>query len=743
MTLSKQLYFIISIIFFMIFTGNFVISVKNTKEYLQTESISKAQDTATTLGFVLKNLIQDKENPEIEATINAISNSGFYKEIRLEDALFTIKENDLVKASKDLDDSQIWEVSNIKIDEKLGKIETSTISDDFEKELLTLNGSIPNEENASTVPSEDVYTFIPANSSTGKIALDIKFTATNQFEKVVETTALISLNKIITQVQRDIQFDSVPQIFIELLPIDLEEQYTEISDGWKTSAILFVSANPGEAYNKLYEQAKEAVIYATFMFILSMFIVFVFVQYLLKPLKNLENLANGISEGRFTKIKKMPRTKELKAVSIAFNDMSNKIEATISRLNQNIENMSKKLSEDEVTALPLKQTFETDMKQMFIYKSSGYIFSIKLFDLASFAKSHTSSEVNDFIKQFANLISRSKLNKDSNISAYRFFGSEFAVIAKDFNYEDAIEFSKLLQSKFGVLAEKFGKKDIAHIGGTPFNKHGSTIEMLQSANQAYEKATLIGQNEFFITNENEIVKDMEAWRTLVSEIIENSQFEVKYIGDFTRCSINNNSNEIIMQEAFTSVKDRENNDIPIGTFVSIAEKYEKIVDFDKKVIKKVINHILVNKVNHDIAINLSLESINNTAFIAWLEKTLNNSKEIVSNLVFSVTAYAVAKDIEKFKFFVDEVHRFGAKIIIKRYETKFISLSDIKDLNLDYLRLAREYTNNVCIDYSKQSFIESIAEISALLNIKVLAESVQKEEDFNYVKDLKLFAASR
>lgn len=741
MTLSKQLYFIISIIFFMIFTGNFVLSVKNTKEYLQIESISKAQDTATTLGFVLKNLIHDKENPEIEATINAVSNSGFYKEIRLEDALFTIKESDLIKASKDLNHSQIWEVSNIQIDEKLGKIETSTISDDFEKELLTLNGSIPNEKNAAMIPSEDVYTFIPTHTNNGKIELGIKFTAKNQFGKSIETKAVVNLNKILVQVDREIKFDSVPEIFIKLLPINLEEQYTEISDGWKTSAVLFVSANPGEAYSKLYEQVKEAIIYATFMFIISIIIAFIFIQYILKPLKTLENLANGISEGRFNKISKMPRTKELNGLSVAFNDMSNKIEATISRLNLNIENMSKKLSLDEVTSLPLKQTFETDMKQMFIYKTSGYVFSIKLFDLATFAKSHTSSEVNDFIKQFANIISSSKIDENSNITAYRFFGSEFAIIAKEFSYEDAVSFSKILQSKFGILAEKFGKKDIAHIGGTPFNPLGSSLEMLQSANQAYEKATLIGQNEFFITNENEIVKDMEDWRSLVSEIIDNSNFEVKYIGNFTRCS--KNTNDIIMQEAFTSVKDRDNKDIPIGTFVSIAEKYERIVDFDKKVIAKVINHILVNNVNHDIAINLSLESINNTAFIAWLEKTLNSSKEAVSKLVFSVTAYAVAKDIDKFKFFVDEVHRFGAKIIIKRYETRFISLSDIKDLNLDYLRLAREYTNDVCIDFSKQSFIESIAELSNLLNIKVLAESVQKEEDYNYIKELKLFAASR
>ena len=742
MSLSKQLYIIISIIFFMIFTGNFIISVKNTKEYLETESQIKAQDTATSLGMSLKNLLKDKTNPEIESVINAIANRGFYKEIRLEDALFTIKESELIKASKDLDNTN-WEISNLSVDEKLGKIEINTQSDDFEKELLALSN--PSTEtkisdiNKST--SEDIYYFIPKSDAHGKITLTFSFTATNQFEKRVDTTATITLDKTLIQVTRDIKFDSVPQWFINLIPISLDEQSSEISNGWQTSAIIYVSTNPGEAYDKLYTQAKSAIIYAIIAFIVSIIILFIFVQYILKPLKNLEKLANNIASGKFGKIDKLPWTKEIKAVAIAFNDMSSKIEAIINRLNTTLENLTKKLSIDELTGLELKSSFETDMKDMFINKSNGYIFVIKIFDLATFAKAHTNSEVNSFIKRFAKVLSSTKLNNKSTVTAYRFFGSEFALIAKNFSYEDALNFTKLLQKGFEELSYEFNKKDLVHIGATPFNPIGTTPEILQSANQAYEKATLIGPNEFFITDSNELVKDMESWRELIFDIIQTSKFEVKYIGDCKK--LNDNNNQIVMQEAFTNIRDNDNNNIAIGTFVSIAEKYEKIVDFDKKVIQKVINYILLNNIKHDISINLSLESINNTAFIAWLEKKLIEHKNIASQLVFSATAYAVAKDVDKFKFFADEMHQCGAKIIIKRFETKFIPLNNIKDFNLDYIRLARDYTNDICHDYSKQNFVESICELANLLNIKVFAENVQKDEDLEYIKNYGLYAASR
>ena len=742
MSLSKQLYIIISIIFFMIFTGNFIISVKNTKEYLEVESQTKAQDTATSLGMSLKNLLKDKTNPEIESVINAIANRGFYKEIRLEDALFTIKESDLIKASKDLDNT-MWEISNLTVDEKLGKIEVNTLSDDFEKELLSLENPTEEVVKKPTIknPSEDIYNFIPNVKTNGKITLTFNFTATNQFDKKIYTSATITLDKILVQVTRDIKFDSVPEWFINSIPIELEEQVSEISNGWQTSAIIYVSANPGDAYDKLYSQAKSAIIYAIIAFIISIVILFIFVQYLLKPLKKLEKLAHSIASGKFGKIDNLPWTTEIKAVAIAFNDMSTKIENIINRLNSTLENLTKKLSLDELTGLSLKQSFETDMKHMFIHKSTGYIFVIKIFDLASFAKAHTKAEVNSFIKKFAKVLATTKSNDKSKVTAYRFFGSEFALIAQNFSYEDAVNFTKLLQKGFEELSLEFNKKDIVHIGATPFNPIGTTPEILQSANQAYEKATVIGPNEFFITDTNELVKDMESWRELIFDIIDNSKFDVNYIGDCKK--LDESHDNIVMQEAFTSIKDKDNNNIPIGTFVSIAEKYEKIVDFDKKVIQKVMNHILINNIKHDISINLSLESINNTAFIAWLEKKLVENKNIASQLVFSATAYAVAKDVDKFKFFADEIHQCGAKIIIKRFETKFIPLNNIKDFNLDYIRLARDYTNEISNDYSKQSFVESISELTTLLNIKLLAENVQKDEDLAFIKKHNLYAASR
>jgi len=724
----------------MIFAGNFIISVQNTKEYLETEAATKAQDTATSLGMSLKSLLSNKKNPEIESIIKAIANRGFYKEIRLEDIAFTFSDAELIENTKELDDNYLWKINNLSMDAKYGWVQVQNDNDELGAELLALE-----DEDTQNTAFEDeenkIYTFTPTQTYEKGGEIPIKYSATHE-NRVVEGITKLNLQNILVKVSRDVKFDTVPQWFIDYLPMSMSETKSEISDGWKTTATIYVSANPGDAYEKLFEQAKGAIYYAIVAFIISMILLVIFLRFILQPLNTIEELASNIAQGKFETIKKLPWTTELKNVAIAMNEMSTKIEGVISKLNANLENMTKKLSVDDLTGLSLRQTFETDMKKMFMSKASGYILTIKIDDLSSYAKINSSKDVNGFIKTFANILKDSGISTNADIEAYRFYGSEFAIIAKGLTFENTQKLTVLIQKEFEKLSQNINKTQIAHIGATPFNPIGTTPEMLDAANEAYQTAKQIGPNESHIRDENDLARDMEAWKALIFDIIDNGKFSVNYIGDAVKLNGKNEGN-LIMQEAFTAAFDNEDKQIPIGTFVSIAEKYDKVIDFDKAVIQKVIYDINHNAMLHDISVNLSLDSIENNAFLDWLKSTLTENEEIAAQLVFSITAYGVAKDVEHFKIFVDAIHNAGAKIIIKRFETKFIPLDNIKGFNLDYIRLARDYTNDISNESSKQGFVEALQELATLLNIKVFAENVKDEADFEYIKKLNLYGASR
>ncbi|MGB7402431.1 MAG: EAL domain-containing protein [Arcobacter sp.] len=741
MSLSKQLYLIISVIFFAIFVGNFLISVNNTKEYLEIESANKAQDTATALGLSLKSLIGDKYDPEIESTIKAIANRGFYKEIRLEDVEISFTNDDLIKNIEDMTINKYSSISDVKIDPKYGKIEKDTNDSYFENALDSLDSVSNNKVVDNDVKTNTKYIFTPTAEykDGGNFEVSFKIKINN---KLVNAKSQINLNKILVKEYREEKFDYVPQWFINLIQLNMQEKSSEISDGWKNIATIYISSNAGDAYAKLYEQARGAIIYSLIAFFISLAILVLFLQLILKPLKNIEKLAVNIAHGKFGKINKLPVTTEIKNVAIAMNDMSSKIEGIIKKLNANIENVTKKISQDGITKLEMRQTFETDMKNMFISKTDGYVMSLKIESLAEFAKNNSNSAVDKFIKDFANILQDSNESFNFEIKAFRFFGSEFALIAKNCSEDDIKKLSQYLKVKFDAFSKETNLTNISNIGVTMFNQIGTIPEMLSAAIEARESAKQIGPNEAVIRDKNDLARDMESWRELIFDIIENSKFDVKYINN-EYVLTGEEEGKLIMQEAFTSAYDKNGEQIPIGTFISIAEKYEKVVDFDKAVVSSVIKHIKENAIENNISINLSLDSIVDSNFIDWLIITLENNSSIANKLVFSITAYGVAKDIEHFKVFAKTVNRFHARIIVKRFESKFIPLESIKDLNLDFIRLARDYTNGISSDSGKHAFVESMQDLCNLVNIQVMAENVKSDEDLEKVKEIGLHAASR
>ena len=253
---SKLLYIILSIFSLTFFVWDFWINFEKMKEDTISSSLLKTKTTSIYLQENLKKFLEDKTNPEILSIVNQTFNSDF-KSIKVDNSTFEIKEEDLVKASNDLDKSQLWEVTNTTIDETLGKFVVITQSDDFEKELLTLNGSIPNEDNKSIVPSQDIYTFLPNKNFKNQNSLTIKFKATNQFEKVVDTQATIYFDKTLAQVSNDNVNYTTPLWFKELVPIYLEEQANDISNSWKSNATIYVNTNVEKIYFELYEKTKE------------------------------------------------------------------------------------------------------------------------------------------------------------------------------------------------------------------------------------------------------------------------------------------------------------------------------------------------------------------------------------------------------------------------------------------------------------------------------------------------------
>ncbi|WP_446810518.1 LapD/MoxY N-terminal periplasmic domain-containing protein [Methylomonas sp. 2BW1-5-20] len=538
----------------------------------------------------------------------------------------------------------------------------------------------------------------------------------------------------------DKKVEGVPDWFIELLPMTSATAESEISSGWNMSGVIYVTVNSGYAYLKLYEQAKAGFYYSLAAFLVSIALLALLLRITLASLSRIDLLAQQISEGRFESIADLPWTREVRNVAASMNTMSHKIKTTIAALHGKLDQMGASLLRDDLTGLYKKAVFETDMKHLALEDTEAFIVLVKIDSLTDLVKERDSDAIDQFLQAFAALLEKiAKQAGEHSGKAYRFYGSEFALLLKTGNAEQLEELVKTLSSEFTDLGERYQKTDLAHIGVVAFNPLITTDSLLEAAHEAYEQAHLIGANSYFIRTGDNFARDIATWKDLVFDCVDHNGYSVWYIGQIAAFS----SGELLMEEAFIQVHDKQGGLVAIGPFISIAEKFAKIVDLDKGVIRVALDHIQRNHIEHAIAVNVSTRTIKNSDFRLWLEHLIKRNPATAKQLVFSLSAYAVIKDIDAYQAFIETVHQWGARVMIKRFETQSMSADLVKRLKPDFIRLARDIGNGVDSSAQKYAFVQTMQEISTLLDIKILAENVQSDQDYQTLKTIGIVGASR
>ena len=412
-------------------------------------------------------------------------------------------------------------------------------------------------------------------------------------------------------------------------------------------------------------------------------------------------------------------------------------------LNLNKESLEIKATTDTLTGLPNKNIFDFDIKTMFVSSISGYIFLIRLDKLSQISKDHDAGYVNSFIESYVNIVRNVlfKYSKTDN-KLYRFYGSEFAVIAKNIDEETAINICEEIISELTDRMPDIYETpdDLVHIGGTLFDKYGSLESIIDSLNEAYDKSKHIGINTYYIVGEEDIKKNYSLLDNNVLEIIENNDFKLNYVLD---TYLFDEPEKLVMTEASPQLYDHNNNKLAVGSFISVAGKLKLADEFDKLVIKKVIEDIKQKDIQHEVAVNLSISSIENSEFVLWLENILEEYSDISKKIVFTFTSYTAYLNKNSFTDFIKKIHNHNSKIMIKRYKTDEYPLAQLEFLGLDYIRMNKDYTLNFTNDMVKKHKVKNVLIFGELNNINIIADSVTLDADYDLLERLGTYGTSR
>ncbi len=399
---------------------------------------------------------------------------------------------------------------------------------------------------------------------------------------------------------------------------------------------------------------------------------------------------------------------------------------------------------DSLTGLPNKALFINRLDQaIFTARRNASLIGVMYIDLDSFKSvndtmGHNTGDL--VLLKIAERLS-SCLRKEDTIS--RFAGDEFLIqIANIKKVENLYKISEKIMNSFkDVVKVKNSEFFItSSIGVSVYPVDGEDSETLvKNADIAMYAAKSNGKNQcVYCTSEmkDDIIKNMKLANSLYRALDNNELFI------FYQPQISTKTQEIIGFEALLRWNHNEYGMVPPSVFIPIAEKTGLIKPIGLWVIKTVCEQFksFRNKENKEIriSINLSIEQLKDDNIALQMSKILKETQTDAKNIQIEITE-SVAFDKEPYVLQrIKELKDLGVSISIDDFGTGHSSLRRLKAFPIDLIKIDMEFVRGISSDSAKdKAIIKSIIQIAKNLGIKVLAEGVETEEQFDYLRKRK------
>ena len=669
---------------------------------------------------LLKNTTINNDFVQIDSSIKTFLSIDMFNDIELNYKRFVFSKKAIVINSNKINNIH-YKFSDVTTDYKYGKI---------------------------VQIDESTYEFIPNLLFDTKQPILIKFQAYNEGD-VYNSTSTLNFYKKISDNKEIVSNDSWLYNLMKFDNLKTNENFTiEYEKTPYVDVKYTINKNPLIEESVLF--VKKIFLYSFSLFLITIILLYIFYIKVIKkdiekPIFKIEEYLSEILNNKYVRLEKInTKIMHIDTIYVKLQQLSKKIASQTNELNINRELLNRKDFIDDITGLSNKKVFEKEIKAMFIDNRDGYIILGKINNLGEFATVNGSNDANNLIKDFGHGIVQllKKYSKAKN-TVYRFYGAEFAIII-ELNELEVLK--KILFELSHSLQDQIKSKylidgDVFYFGATPFDNYGTMDTILHSAHESLIKCSKTKTELFSISDNAELVEKTKKMEVSVADIIKREDFTIKFIYDTFEMD---SENKLLLQDASPIIINSNTFDIfPIGMFISVAEKLNLSSVFDKILIEKVLHYLEYEKLDHKIGINLSMKSLTDKKFLSWIEGILLYNENAKNSLIFSVTSHNAKVHLDKFKSLTEIIHKFDSKIMLKRFMLEDFTLEELSNLDVDYIRLNKDYCINVNADRVKKHAVKNIILYGEMNNIHVLGDFVKSDEDYKTLSRLGLYATSR
>jgi diguanylate cyclase (GGDEF)-like protein/PAS domain S-box-containing protein len=409
----------------------------------------------------------------------------------------------------------------------------------------------------------------------------------------------------------------------------------------------------------------------------------------------------------------------------------------ISTLKETEERLEYLAHHDPLTSLPNRLLFNARLEQSLRYaKRTGAMLAVVFVDIDRFKQINDSAghQIGDeLLKEIAQRL-QSTVRADDTVA--RISGDEFVLILEDVG--DASGARHVVKKLAAIFQSPIPLREgevlvTASIGVTLFPRDGDSPELLlRAADAAMYRAKTTGRNAVFFFSPELDREVFEKWH-LERELhaaIKNDEVRLVY-----QPQVDLSTHRVIGLEALLRWQHPTLGAIPPGRFIPAAEGS----GFIRELGAWALRHACAQgeawrREGLDfgrIAVNVSGHQLQRGDFADLVEQTLLKTRLPAEHLELEVTESFVMHDRAEVTDQLSRLRLHGVLIAIDDFGTDYSSLSRLKQLPIDRLKIDQSFIRNMRHDPNDLAITKTIIAIGRTLGHGVIAEGVETVEHFD------------
>lgn len=265
----------------------------------------------------------------------------------------------------------------------------------------------------------------------------------------------------------------------------------------------------------------------------------------------------------------------------------------------------------------------------------------------------------------------------------------------------------------------------------------TALELINCAEIVMFKGKSLGKNRIQYFN-TPILQDFLQGVELenkMKEAVFNQSFEMNYQPQFYA-----DNQRLRGVEALIRWQDVPGHFISPSVFIPIAEKNGSIIPIGNWVVEESVRQYAEWRDRYDIdfvlSINISAMQYRREDFVPRLMEILQKYQVDPCVIELEITESILIDDFDNVVEKLRQLKEYGIRVSLDDFGTGFSSLSYLKNLPIDTLKIDKSFIDTVLLDSSTRIITESIINMVKSLGFESISEGVEQEQQYRYLHSI-------